>query len=598
MRLALALRVVAIAIALTALADPVLTMSRFVVQPLTIAILDTATLSLPDGAATRRDRAQSTAEAIRSALSDQFRAAVRQQPAQTHADPCPAEGACVVISDGVRPRELRAREGGLGGVLVVDALTPNVAITALKSAGQANPGAVGIVHVELAASGVAGRQTELNVFDGDVLVGHAQHRWPASTNQDLIRADVGIAWTPVERGIRHLTVVAKPTGDEATLLDNHGHAAVEVIERSASVVVYEPQPTWNGTFVRRALESDPRFRVVARSLVSNAVSVGTSPLRLDTVSLAREDARAVVVTAPQLLTSAEVTTLERFIAARGGSAVLLIDGALSGPVRRLVPFAVRERSEANAVERGELKVSEFLAIDAGSDATVLARAGKDAVIVTRPYGQGRVVVSGAVDAWRFRHEGNRFTAFWRALIADAVHAAGDPVVANLSPSVARPGDEVRVDIEVRSIEPSNDTPEPSAMLECFSPTDGNQILPIRLLPIGRRRFSGTVMPMSGGTCHVFASTPGSAGTQAPLVIGDDLRVLATNDDELSAAIRAYGGVAVRVGDERALISHLRQFATPVRQSIPVHPMRSPLWLVPFAVCLSGEWSLRRRQGRT
>jgi hypothetical protein len=42
----------------------------------------------------------------------------------------------------------------------------------------------------------------------------------------------------------------------------------------------------------------------------------------------------------------------------------------------------------------------------------------------------------------------------------------------------------------------------------------------------------------------------------------------------------------------------------IRNNVPaprlprsLHPMRSTWWIVPFAACLSGEWWLRRRQGK-
>jgi hypothetical protein len=592
----IAFRLVAVAIAAIALVDPALTASRSVRQPLTIAVLDTPTLSLPDGSGTRLDRALRAAAAIRDAAGKQFAVTVRRQPPQAQADPCPPEGGCVVISDGARPRQLYQRHGVLGGVLVASALSPNVAIGSIASAAQVSPGAAAVVEVELTASGVTGRDTRLEVFDGDVLVGHAEHRWSARAPEDAMQAGVRVEWTPVVRGLRRLKIVAHPAGTEATLLDNEAHVSVDVVERSSTVLIYEPRPTWNATFVRRALESDGRFRLMTHARVSSSVAVETKARPLTAAALGDEDVRAVIVAAPQLLTPAEVETVERFVRARGGTAVLLIEGAADGPVRRLVPFALHERRETNPVAVGELKASELVAIAADQDATVLARAGNDAVVVSRPFGQGHVILFGAADAWRFRHEGSGFATFWRASIADAVNAAGDSVVTNVSSTVAHPGEELRIDIEARSTQPLDEELEASAVLDCSGPAVGNSTEPIRLWPVGRGRFSGRLVPASAGNCHVIASIAKTSATELPLVVDDDVRVLATKDDELSAAIGAYGGVVVRAGDEGTLVSHLRQFATPATEATPVHPMRSPLWIVSFAACLGGEWWLRRRRG--
>jgi hypothetical protein len=596
MRLAIALRLIAVAIAIVALADPVLTIGQSVRPQLMITILETATLSLPDGSGTRFDRALRVADAIRAAVGEQFSITVRRQPPQTHADPCPSGAACVVISDGARPRRLHEEHPVLGGVLVASVLSPNVAIRSTASVGDVNPKAAAVVEVELTGSGVTGRDTHLEMFDGNVLVGRAEHRWEEQKNQDVMRAVVRIEWTPVGGGVRHLRVVARPTENEITLLDNEAHVGIDVIDRASAVLIYEPRPTWNATFVRHALESDARFRLVTQSRVSTAVTIGTKPLRFDAASLDDEDVKAVVIAAPQLLSGDQVDVLERFVRARGGSAVLLIEQAANGPVQRLVPFALHERRDANAVAIGELKASELVAIATNQDATVLARAGNDPVVVSRPYGQGHIILSGAADAWRFRGEGTRFATFWRALIADAVNAAGERVVANLSATAAHPGEELRLDVEARSTEPLDDKFEATATLECHAPAVGNSREQIYLSPMGRDRFSGRVAPVFAGTCEVMASSLSGSRTQVPLVVDDRAAMLATGEDELSAAIAAHGGVVVRAGDEGALVSQLRQFATPGRQSTPVHPMRSPFWIVPFGACLGAEWWLRRRNG--
>jgi hypothetical protein len=41
---------------------------------------------------------------------------------------------------------------------------------------------------------------------------------------------------------------------------------------------------------------------------------------------------------------------------------------------------------------------------------------------------------------------------------------------------------------------------------------------------------------------------------------------------------------------------LRETVAAPRAELVHHPMRSTWWIVPFVVCLSAEWWLRRRRG--
>ena len=88
------------------------------------------------------------------------------------------------------------------------------------------------------------------------------------------------------------------------------------------------------------------------------------------------------------------------------------------------------------------------------------------------------------------------------------------------------------------------------------------------------------------------------GSSAPLSIDAAAGLPSSGRDDLSPVVRAYGGIAVVAGDEEMLVNRLRALATPTLVPTQVHPMRSLFWIVPFALCLSAEWYLRRRDGRT
>jgi hypothetical protein len=582
----LTLRLVAVAIAVAGIADPVWTVSRRVPRALAITVLDTPTLLLPDDAVTRRQRALDAANRIQAAVADEFDTRIRMQSTTTDANPCSDGAACVLISDGARPRRLSAT-GFVGAVRVGTLLRPNVAITHVKSNTRTHPHASGVVEVTLERTGVTESHTDLQVFDGDVLVGQG-------TNGR-------VEWAPIEAGVRELRVVASTAPDEITTLDNEARIAVDVSPWRDDVLVYEPQPTWSGTFVRRALEDDARFRLRARARVGGSIDVSTADAPLNSTALERSNTRAVLVTAADTLTSNEVGTLAQFMRVRGGSVVLLVDRPVSGPSGTLLPFAMTEHREIEPAQIGSLKAAEFVTFrPADALTTVLASAPSGPAVVSRPFGNGRLVVSGVADAWRFRHENGAFAKFWQAIVADAAEAAGDVLTVSASKRLAQPGDRVRVDVEWRPVTFAERRIDARASLVCAAQTrkPGNTSKPVRLWPAGAAgRFEGELVAPDPGDCHIDAVINEFTGS-VPLLVRETPALFGTGEDEISSAVSAHGGIVVNAGEEEALITELRRSASPNDISTRIHPLRSPWWIVPFACCLGGEWWLRRRKSRT
>lgn len=590
MMLRLALRLVAIAIAIAGVADPVWTVTRRAPRALTITVLETPTLALPDGATTRRERADTAANRLQTALRDSFDVRIRTERTTTNANPCAPDAACIVISDGARPRRLGSGRF-LGGVRVGATLTPNLTIRSLGAPVRTDPSASTAIDVELAAKGIRESATTLRVFDGDALVGQGSHTWPPDPNSDRT-ATARVEWTPIGTGLRHIRVVASPAANEVTQLDNDAHTAVDVASEIHDVLLYEPQPTWSGTFVRRALEHDARVRVRARVRVGTAVDISTGDAPLDSAILERTNTRVVLVTTAEGLSANEVATLEQFMRLRGGSVVLMLDRVPSGAIRRLLPFVVAEHHANQPTRIGPLMASEFLTF-APPDVvtTVLAAAARGPALVSRPIGNGRIVVSGVIDAWRFRHENGAFAKFWQATVADAAAAAGDVLTVNATKRVAQPGERVQIDVEWRPLRVVQDAIEAQASMTC-----GSVARPVRLWPAGAPgRFEGEAIAPAPGRCRIDAAVNNSTAS-TPLLVRAAPSGLDSPADELSTAVSAHGGTVVHAGDEHELVTRLRQSASPSYVSSPVHPLRSPWWMLPFASCLGGEWWLRRRKG--
>src|SRR4029078_8618593 len=78
-------------------------------------------------------------------------------------------------------------------------------------------------------------------------------------------------------------------------------------------------------------------------------------------------------------------------------------------------------------------------------------ATSSAVILSMPRGDGRLMLSGAMDAWRFRAAGgNAFDRFWQSPIAGLGLAVAPPVAIDLDPALLRPGEPAVVTARVRS----------------------------------------------------------------------------------------------------------------------------------------------------
>src|SRR5439155_3105706 len=94
-----------------------------------------------------------------------------------------------------------------------------------------------------------------------------------------------------------------------------------------------------------------------------------------------------------------------------------------------------------------ISASELLTFGASPGTQVIMResGGNRPVVTVTPYGGGRLLLSGALDAWRYRAEDNAaFDRFWQALIAGIAMAAPPAIDIEVEPSVIAPGDQTEV----------------------------------------------------------------------------------------------------------------------------------------------------------
>jgi hypothetical protein len=452
------------------------------------------------------------------------------------------------------------------------------------------------VDVDLVNHAATGRMTELRARVGPLQSGFAAHEWTRDGEQWHASLDlVPIGESPFVVRLEAVTPGTAAGGAETA------NADLVVRRRDAPLAVefFDARPSWTSTFVRRALESDPRFHV--ESLSRSARSLSTRTAGAVSPGDRRLDAfAAVVVGGLERLSATDVAALEAYMRVRGGTVVLLPDQRIdAGAVRAMVPdLAERllERPAALISPAGapSLLASELLVastLPPGSD--VLARAaGTDRapVVITVPRGDGRLLVSGAMDAWRNRAASDAaFDRFWQSMIAGLALATPAALDVDVMPPLLRPREAAEILVRVRGGEPAS-----------VSASAGGQ--PVRLAPAAERgvyrgRFTA---PAAGARMSIDVNAVDAAGrvesSAVTIPMRSDAQLAPRLTPPLSLLAASHYGVDVTPDRVMEVERFVRETVAVQRAAAIRHPMRSPWWLVPFVGCLSIEWWLRRRRG--
>jgi hypothetical protein len=437
-----------------------------------------------------------------------------------------------------------------------------------------------VAHV----AGSRGRNVDLTLRAGNVVVDRAS-RAIASDEEHI---DVPLTYVPTSAATTPLSLTISDDGRTAT-----ADVALDVSEKRWAVLFFDARPSWMSTFVRRALERDPRFVVTSRTVTSRNVSTdaGTPPGRLDDLAtLSLYD--AIVVGAPEALTSTDVAGLEAFLRRRGGGVAFVLDARAAGPYERLL--GISGWSAASPPKPESVAVAGVTAMVAGELAwpSPLPRAaqpisdGTKPVIWRAPVGIGTAIVSGALDAWRFRDPTvSTFDRFWQRQIAELAAAAIPPLALRASNNVVRPGEQIDITAVLRS---TSATTEPAGSI------DSTQI---RFWPTGTGRYGATLRaPDSPGTYRVKVTANGEHAELPLVVLADARHAQPSAPDVLAAWTESRGGSALTAAQLGQLESAVAAALPSAPRIVLWHPMQSGWWVIPFAFALSAEWWLRRRRG--
>jgi hypothetical protein len=353
----------------------------------------------------------------------------------------PSLGAAAVVSIGYQMPSVAAREIGRGFAVVPAPRTPFAAIASVRAARRVPLQARSPIEVRVHTAGARGRSLTVTLRRQGAAVDQVKQTVTADDTMETARLE-SVASAP---GVVALTVAAQIDSSELSTIE----LAQTVEDERWAVLCFDRRPSWMATFVRRALEGDPRFVVTSRVATSRGtpgVTAGQPPAALSALP-SLELFHTVIVGAAEELTADDAAGLSRFMRERGRTVVLLLDQPdsrnHSAALRSLTGVAgwtLTERADAWGVPLASA-VLRPLTLPTWADGVapeeVRDKPPETPSVWRTAIGRGSLLVSGALDAWRYRdaNEG-AFGAYWRKVVAAGAQAgAGIEGTDRVAPAV-------------------------------------------------------------------------------------------------------------------------------------------------------------------
>lgn len=581
----------------------------------TVALL-VAALAVVDPALTSNRGARAEISVVASTMHDSAltRLVAAKLSRSYSVLPVPFEGAAasVVVGNQI-PANWALTRAPVFAVLP-DSSRQNVAITRVDAPRIAAVDARVVVNASVHVIAVRGKKIELSLSANGSVV----DRKTISADSVPANGAFPLTFVPAVPGAVTLRVAANVEGASTA---SKADVVTEVRARKWSVLFFDPRPSWMSTFVRRAVERDTRFAVTSRVVTSTNLSTdaGRPPAALYEAAV-MELYDAIVVGAPESISARDAEGLDRFLRRRGGTVVLLFDDNKRGAYERFAPLGTFTStsnaaglviSDANT-DSIALRATEWMWPDqlpAGAQVLAASMQGAPktgAISSKRPLvwsvsaGAGRVIVSGALDSWKYRDESqSSFEKFWQQTIGEAANSAIAGVEIELPNTPQLPGTLVPIRVTSRTAalaEPQPGGATNSTMTVQLETPSGSKL--IRVWPTASRgEFRGEFAAPSSPGAFVVSAVADGARDHAPLVVDSGASVASAHAREaLSAWVAGKGGEVLpesRIDDIERVVDG--KVASVERRSV-WHPMRSWWWLVPFAAGLSLDWWLRRRRG--
>lgn len=569
-------RVLAIMIAAAAVLDPSLTSPRST-RPIVAVVPG------------RQDDAQ-LARRISDVLDRRF------TPVAAESD---AASATVLVGSNM-PDEFRAGPGTLF-VVSPQPNRPDVRITRIDAPRVAHLYSRVGVDVHVATMGTARQQIDAQVRMRGVVVAESSTTLDSGAN--VITLSLPVVPQP---GVQVLQALVRLRGASRS---DSAQFVMEAREDRFPVLFHDARPSWNSTFVRRALARDARFVVTHRVATSRGLSnvAGAAPRSLRDWDALRGFS-TIIVGAPEQLSRAEVSGLEAFMRRRGGQVILLYDRRSAASIDQLTgvqswrttesatPLHVSDVSGTRILRGRSLYWPASLPTGADIEAFITGRdSSRRPVVWSMPVGAGRLLISGVTDAWHFRGDSSGFDTFWTLKIAEHAQAAPPAVDVRIARSILEAGEETTVRLTIRDALLAELDARASVRGYMVSAADST---PVRFWPTGTPGVleAKIVAPRTLDTVNVVAVAGADQGV-ASLVVDSAARNPGGDERAaLTAIASSHGGAMVRDDELDQLPRLIASAVQPVSRVETWHPMRSGWWIVPFALLLGTEWWWRRRRG--
>jgi hypothetical protein len=149
---------------------------------------------------------------------------------------------------------------------------PAAALETVRIAGEPVRGVPVAVQCVVRGRGMRGRESLVVISDSAKIETSARIRWSSDDEQQTTTLEI----VPKTAGWLDYTARVEPIGDQATTSDLAPSVPFSLYagERRWRVLFFEGQPTWEGKFIRRALEESDLFDVDYFAQVSRAAGAG------------------------------------------------------------------------------------------------------------------------------------------------------------------------------------------------------------------------------------------------------------------------------------------------------------------------------------
>ncbi len=382
-----------------------------------------------------------------------------------------------------------------------DRALPDIRVSSVDCGGTALLDVPQTITATLYGRGMMGRSTLVKLSDEAVTVASTVINW--KENAESITASLPVA--PRVEGLHRYAVKAEPVEGEFNTENNEASFSLDVRRGERKILFIENQPTWEGKFIRRALEENASITVdyfaeVSRDAVLNQQQSGIErnmhSILGDFKQLARYDCIIAGPMDASMVSEREAQNINQFVERRGGGFVILggndFNGSILSASSRLANLcpamvSINARSNNDSQQESVVETKTLLAptgegellfrsyandisistlgplsdsylrvksLKPGAVGLAVARAEKHVLIAAQPYGYGRALLFAPADSWRIQlaesgENKGYFAAMWQNI---AFWAAGNAEAATnirLQTSAIEAGTEMRAYVTAR-----------------------------------------------------------------------------------------------------------------------------------------------------